>query len=141
MIDNSCVDCCFFSSTAVEIGFTLPRIYHVEQYCEFYTFINKSGVSEQTFYLQVEVSPLFSGGATPDEDFRISDRQRVRLRMTPNETTISFAYQIIGDLIPENQESFQLSVTPAVDSPSFSCSITKGCYQHLEVVIQDDDGE
>ena len=98
-------------------------------------------MSEQTFYLQVEVSPLFSGGATPDEDFRISDRQRVRLCMTPNETTISFAYQIIGDLIPENQESFQLSVTPAVDSPSFSCSITKGCYQHLEVVIQDDDGE
>ena len=143
MIDNSCVNCCFFSSTAVEIGFTLPRIYHVEQYSEFYTFINKSGVSEQTFYLQVEVSPLFSGGATLGEDFRIS-RQRataIRLRMTPNETSISFAYQIIGDLIPENQESFQLSVTPAIDSPSFSCSITKGCYQHVEVVIQDDDGE
>ena len=79
-----------------------------------------------------------------DEDFRISDlygMEFVLLRLTPSETHIKFAYKIIGDSIPENEESFQLSVTPAVNSTSFSCSITKGCYQQLEVVIQDDDGE
>ena len=134
-------------STAVEIGFTLPRIYHVEQFGQFDTFINKSGVSEQTFCLQIEVSTPPSGvgqRATLDEDFRISDvqgRRVVLLLMQAGETSIYFSYQIIGDSIPENQESFQLSVTPAVNSPSFSCSITKGCYQHVEIVIQDGDGE
>ena len=147
MIDNSWVDCCFFSSTAVEIGFTLPRIYHVEQFRQFETFINKSGVSKQTFSLQIEVNTPLSGvgqRATLDEDFQISTQRGVTVvsrQMTSTETSIDFAYRIIGDSIPEKQESFQLSVTPAVNSPSFSCSITKGCYQHVEVVIQDDDGE
>ena len=134
-------------STAVEIGFTVPRIYHVEQHTMFHTFINKSGVSGQTFYLQIEVSTGLSGvgqRATPDEDFQIIDTPGITVvlrQMLPSETSIYFAYRIIGDSIPEKQESFQLSVTPAANSPSFSCSVTKGCYQHLEVVIQDDDGE
>ena len=104
-------------------------------------------MSKQTFSLQIEVSTPFSGvgqRATLDEDFQISTQRGVTVvsrQMTSAETSIDFAYRIIGDSIPEKQESFQLSVTPAVNSPSFSCSITKGCYKHVEVVIQDDDGE
>ena len=63
------------------------------------------------------------------------------LRLYPTEPNRHFSYLIIGDNTPENQEIFQLSVTPAIDSPTFTCSQANGCFQQLEVVIVDDDGE
>ena len=63
------------------------------------------------------------------------------LRLQPNEANIVFFYLIIGDNTPENQEVFQLSVTPAIGSPTFTCTQANGCFQQLEIVIVNDDGE
>ena len=52
-----------------------------------------------------------------------------------------FSYKIIGDNTPENQEVFQLSITPGIDSPTFTCTEANGCFQQLEIVIVDDDGK
>ena len=128
--------------TAIEIGFTRRRIYHNEESWLFETIINKSRESEQTFSLQIEVSTLLSGAgqsATPGEDFDTEGLVWQR-RMTPPEDSIFLSYYIWNDLTPENQEAFQLSITPAISSPDFGCSITNGCYQQIEVVIIDDDG-
>ena len=128
-------------STAIEIGFTLPRIYHVEQFRQFHTFINKSGVSEETFHLQIEISPGIGHRATPGEDFSIGSGRSVLLYMSSSESSIPFGYQLLDDLTPESQETFQLIITPATNSPPFNCSVANGCYQQVEIVIQDDDGE
>ena len=61
-------------------------------------------------------------------------------RLQPSEPNI-FSYQIIGDNTPENQEVFQLSITPFIDSPTFTCTEANGCFQQLEIVIVDDDGK
>ena len=112
----------------------------------FDTLINKSRVSEQTFIAQIEISTLnspFGQSATRGEDFQTSapGMSTVLLRLLPYETNTPFSYQIIGDNTPENQEVFQLSVTPAIDSPTFTCTQANGCFQQLEVVIVNDDGE
>ena len=39
------------------------------------------------------------------------------------------------------QEVFQLSITPAIGSPAFTCTEANGCFQQLEIVIVDDDGK
>ena len=57
------------------------------------------------------------------------------------QSNIWFPYQILGDNIPENQEVFQLSITPATGSPTFTCTEANGCFQQLEIVIADDDGK
>ena len=62
-------------------------------------------------------------------------------RLDPPQPNRIFVYQIIGDNTPENQEVFQLSITPAIGSPTFTCTEANGCFQQLEIVIQDDDGE
>ena len=135
-------------STAIEIGFTLPRIYHIEEFRSFETLINKSCESEQTFTLQIEVSTLLSGAgqrATRGEDFEtgahigVNDAVIIR-QMVPSQNIISFSYSILGDNTPENQEVFQLSITPAINSPPFECSVTNGCYPQIEIVVIDDDG-
>ena len=112
----------------------------------FGTLINKSRVSEQTLTAQVEISTLnspFGQSATRGEDFRtgVPGMSTVLLRLHPNEPNRIFSYQIIGDITPENQEVFQLSITPAIDSPTFTCTQANGCFQQLEVVIVNDDGE
>ena len=143
------VDFCFLSfllSTAIEIGFTQRRIFHTEVGEQFDTLINKSRVSEQTFLAQIEVSTLispFGQRATQGVDFLAGTPgfPIVRIRLTPSESNIQFAYQIFEDSTPENREVFQLSVTPDIGSPTFTCTETNGCYQQLEIVIQDDDGE
>ena len=143
------VECCFLSSllfTAIEIGFTQRRIFHTEEFRLFDTLINKSRASEQTFIVQVEISTLnspFGQSATRGEDFQtgVPGRSTVLLRLQPNETNTLFSYQIIGDNTPENREVFQLSVTPAIDSPTFTCTEANGCFQQLEIVIVNDDGE
>ena len=146
----SCVDVCFLPSllfTAIEIGFTQQRIVHTEEvFRTFDTLINKSRASEQTFIIQVEISTRnspFGQGATQGEDFRVSfgNLPIVLLTLEPFEPNILFAYQILGDITPENQEVFQLSITPAIGSPTFTCTEANGCFQQLEIVIQDDDGE
>ena len=63
------------------------------------------------------------------------------LELAPSQPNTIFSYQIIGDDIPENQEVFQLSVTPEIGSPTFTCTQANGCFQQLEVVIVDDDRE
>ena len=63
------------------------------------------------------------------------------IRLTRFEPNRPFTYQVIGDNTPENQEVFQLSITPAIDSPTFTCTEANGCFQQLEIVIEDDDGE
>ena len=113
---------------------------------QFETLINKSHASEQTFIAQVEISTLnspFGQSATRGEDFQtgVPGRSTLLLRLDPNEPNRLFSYQIIGDITPENQEVFQLSVTPAIDSPTFTCTQGNGCFQQLEVVIVDDDGK
>ena len=113
----------------------------------FDTLINKSRASEQTFIIQVELSTLnspFGQSATRGEDFDVSgtlDLSTVVLRLLPSEPNRLFVYLIIGDNTPEFQEVFQLSITPAIGSPTFTCTEANGCFQQLEMVIQDDDGE
>ena len=110
----------------------------------FDTLINKSRVSEQSFVAQVELSTLnspFGQSATRGEDFQIGGSAIVFLRLLPLQPNILFSYQILGDNTPENQEVFQLSITPAIGSPTFTCTEANGCFQQLEIVIQDDDGE
>ena len=133
-------------STAIEIGFTLRRINHTEVFRQFDTIIDKSLASEQTFFVQIEIGTLnspFGQSATRGADFVAAGRNVsvVVRELAPGQNNISFSYQIIGDNTPENQEVFQLSVTPAVNSPAFSCTEANGCFQQLEIVIQDDDGE
>jgi len=143
------VDCCFLSCllfTAIEIGFTRRRIFHTEEFRLFETLINKSRASEQTFTAQVEISTLnspFGQSATRGEDFQTGapGMSTVLLRLHPNEPNRIFSYQIIGDITPENQEVFQLSITPAIDSPTFTCTQANGCFQQLEIVIVSDDGK
>ena len=131
-------------SAAIEIGFTVPRINHTEQFAQYDTIINKSLVSEQTFEVQIRiVSPTSHIGqrAIQGEDFDIGAvNGMVIQRLTPREQVIHFAYRIIEDNTPENQEVFQLSVTPVINTPSFGCNITNGCYQQIEIVIEDNDG-
>ena len=113
---------------------------------QFETLINKSHASEQTFIAQVEISTLnspFGQSATRGEDFQtgVPGRSTLLLRLDPNEPNRLFSYRIIGDITPENQEVFQLSVTPAIGSPTFTCTEANGCFQQLEIVIVDDDGK
>ena len=136
----------FSLTAAIEIGFTQRRIFHTEVFQLFNTIINKSRTSEQTFFAQVEISILnspFGQSATRGEDFQIGlhNYSTVLRRLEPREANVIFSYLIIGDNIPENQEVFQLSVTPAVDSPTFTCTQANGCFQQLEIVIVNDDGE
>ena len=133
-------------STAIEIGFTLRRITHIEDQAQFDTIIDKSLASEQTFLVQIEIGTLtspFGQSATKGVDFVAGgvDVSVVFERIEPGQNNITFSYGIIGDNTPENQEVFQLSVTPAVNSPAFSCTEANGCFQQLEIVIQDNDGE
>ena len=110
----------------------------------FDTLINKSRVSEQTFTAQVELSTLnspFGQSATRGQDFEICGSAIALLRLDPPQPSRWFSYQILGDSIPENQEVFQLSITPAIGSPTFTCTETNGCFQQLEIVIVDDDGK
>lgn len=130
--------------TAIEIGFTRQRIYHTETTIQFTTLIKKSLDSEQTFGLLIESTTLLSGvgqRATRYEDFDIGHSRFVHIGVYPDQIYGYFSYLIHEDSTPENQEAFQLSVTPANYSPAFGCSITNGCYRQIEVVIIDDDGE
>ena len=63
------------------------------------------------------------------------------VRLDPSEPNRLFSYQLYDDLTPENQEVFQLSITPAIGSPTFTCTEANGCFQQLEIVIVDDDGK
>ena len=142
------MDCCFLFSlsfTAIEIGFTRRRIFHNEVlFQQFDTLINKSRVSEQTFTVQVELSTLnspFGQSATRGEDFQISGATVLFLQLDPSQPNIFVAYQIYGDNSAEYQEVFQLSITPAIGSPTFTCTEANGCFQQLEIVIVDDDGK
>ena len=106
--------------------------------------INKSHASEQTFIAQVEISTLnspFGQSATRGEDFQITGAVVLELRIDPTQPGRQFAYKIIGDEVPENQEVFQLSITPNISSPTFTCTEANGCFQQLEIVIVDNDGE
>ena len=127
-------------SAAIQIGFTQSTISHVEQNAQYHdAIINKSLVSEQTFIVLVET--LFSGigqSATPGEDFQVNNSVVV---MTPEQNNIQFSYRIVDDNTPENEEVFQLNVTSGPGSPPFGCDKTDGCFQQLEIVIQDTDGE
>ena len=111
---------------------------------QFDTLINKSRASEQTFISQVEISTLYSPfgqSATRGQDFQITGRPIVLLKLWPPQPNRLFSYQILGDNTPENQEVFQLSITPAIGSPTFTCTEANGCFQQLEIVIVDDDGK
>ena len=131
--------------TAIDIGFTRQRIYHNEVFYQFEALINKSHESEQTFIAQIEISTLispFGQRATQGEDFVTGpfDISIVLMSLGPSQPNELVPYQIIGDNTPENQEVFQMSVTPAIGSPTFTCTEINGCFQQLEIVIQDDDG-
>ena len=61
-------------STAIEIGFTVQRISHTEEFRQFAAIINKSRVSEQTFELKIETGTILTRyglRATQGEDFQI----------------------------------------------------------------------
>ena len=140
-----------FLSTAIEIGFTRERITRFEQLAtQFDEIITKSRVSEQTFQLQFEISTVISGSglqrATQDEDFAIGlpNTTVVYNTLFPSVSNLPFSYAIYQDNRPENTEVFQVSVTPdprSASNPSFDCNKDNGCYQRLEVRIEDDDGE
>ena len=63
------------------------------------------------------------------------------MKIQPSEPNEFFSYEIIGDNTPENLEVFQLTITPAIGSPTFTCTEDNGCFQQLEIVIVDDDGK
>ena len=133
-------------TAAIEIGFTQRRIFHTEEFRQFDTLIKKSRTSEQTFLAQIEISTLnspFGQSATRCKDFQtgLPGTSTVFRRLEPKEANVIFSYLIIGDNSPENQEVFQLSVTPAIGSPTFTCTQANGCFQQLEIVIVNDDGE
>ena len=113
----------------------------------FDTIINKSRESEQTFDLRIQITTVLSGvgrSTTQGEDFEIFGAPGTNIvvqRMSPDENNVIFSYRIHEDSTPENQEVFQLFVTPNPGSPAFSCDVNNGCYQRLEVVIIDNDGE
>ena len=113
----------------------------------FDVLINKSRASEQTFIAQTEISTLnspFGQSATRGEDFlttALPGMSTVLQRLEPSEANVIISYLIVGDNTPENQEVFQLSVTPEIGSPTFTCTQANGCFQQLEVVIVDDDGK
>ena len=135
-----------YLSTAIEIGFTLRRIFHTEQFRTFDTLINKSRASEQIFFAQIEISTLnspFGQSATQDEDFLTGPpgQSTVIQGLFPSQPNRIFSYQLIEDNTPENQEVFQLSITPEIGSPAFTCTEANGCFPQLEIVIVDDDGE
>ena len=103
-----------------------------------------SRVSEQIFHIHVKSNTYLSGVgqmATRGTDFEIGYSSFVYRSLFPSDTYIYFTYLIYNDLIPENQEVFLLSITPANNGPPFGCSITNGCYQQIEIVIIDNDGE
>ena len=136
----------FHTFAAIEIGFTRRRINHTEVFQQFDTLINKSRASEQTFLVQIEIGTLtspFGQSATQGQDFQTGagNVSVVVRQLAPEQNNIGFSYLIREDNTPENQEVFQLSVTPAIDSPTFTCTEANGCFQQLEVVIVDDDGE
>ena len=138
----------FLLSTAIDIGFTVPTINHTEEFRQFDTIINKSRASEQTFVLRIQITTVLSGvgrRATPGQDFVIGAGMdivtQVTQRMAPGENSINFGYGIREDFTPENQEVFQLFVTPEPGSPAFGCDINSGCHQRVEIVIIDNDGE
>ena len=111
---------------------------------QFEALINKSRASEQTFLAHVVISTLnslFGQSATRGEDFQISGATILLLILEPPMPNRSFSYQIRGDNSPENQEVFQLFITPAIGSPFFTCTEANGCFQQLEIVIVDDDGK
>ena len=134
-----------YLSTAIEIGFTQRRIFHTEvTFQQFETLINKSRESEQTFIARIELSTLnspFGQSATRGADFQITGTAVFMLRIDPSQPSRQLAYQIRGDEVPENQEVFQMSIIPNISSPTFTCTEANGCFQQLEVVIVDDDGE
>ena len=132
-----------FSTAAIEIGFTQRRIFHPEEFGLFETLIIKNRASELTFVVQVEIRTLnspFGQSASRGEDFRTGN-STVLLTLQPNDTNIAYSYLINGDNTPENQEVFQLSVIPENGSPAFTCTQATGCFQQLEIVIVNDDGE
>ena len=141
----------YLQSTAIEIGFTLPRINHTEDERQFTTLVNKSRLSEQTFYARIEVSTprIFGVGrtATPGVDFVIVEglpTSQVFLELAPEDNSIDFGYRIVGDMIPENVEIFQLSISPdpnRPNDPSFDCDTVNRCYSDLQIVIVDNDSE
>ena len=95
-----------YVSTAIEIGFTQRRIFHIEEFRTFDTLINKSRASEQTFTAQVEISTLnspFGQSATRGEDFQtgLPGLSTVLVRLRPSEPNVTFSYRIIGDNSPE----------------------------------------
>ena len=107
-------------------------------------------MSEQTFQLQFEISTVISGSglqrATQDEDFAIGDPNTTVVYNTlfPSVSNLPFSYAIFQDNRPENTEVFQVSVTPdprSASNPSFDCNKDNGCYQRIEIRIEDDDGE
>ena len=151
MIGIFYVDYCFFyppQSTAIDIGFTRQRIELFEEEAQLSTPIRKNRRSEQTFTARIEIStPLVSGlgrNATPVSDFEIRDMEVPRVvnrLLSPEQDSIEFAYRIIHDLIPENSEIFQLSITSLPNTTTFACEPANGCYRDLIIIIQDNDGE
>lgn len=127
----------------------MRRISHTEEFRQFAATINKSRVSEQTFELRIEIGTFLSGyrlRATQGEDFQIrgvtqQNQTFLIMQMTPEQNSISLAYLILEDIIPENQEVFQLYVTPNPNSSAFYYCRYNGCYPRIEIVIIDDDGK
>ena len=107
-------------------------------------YLEKDRQSEQTFVIRIEVNISQVAPATPLgreapsmlPDFFVITRV---VTMTPEDDDSMVRYVIFDDNIPENTESFRLSAIPNPGTPSYGCD--GDCFQELQVLILDDDGD
>ena len=148
---------------AIEIGFTQARIKHNETGAQFSAVLKKDRPSEQTFFIQIQLStPRMQrvgepATAFPSQpvDFTLANftlgTRTVIFALTPADNGTELEYTIFEDNIPENTEIFQLSAAPdpnTLGNPDFDCDDDPmfrfnghDCFPDLQVLILDDDGE
>ena len=148
---------------AIEIGFTQTTAVHSETGEQFSAVLRKDRLSEQTFFIRIQIStPRIQGLGEPatafpsqPADFALANftlgTRTVIFALTPADNDTEFEYTIFEDNIPENTEIFQLSAAPDPNTPGnpdFECDNDpmfrfngRDCFLDLQVLILDDDGE
>jgi len=107
---------------AIEIGFTQATAVHSETGEQFSAVLRKDRLSEQTFFIRIQIStPRIQGLGEPatafpsqPADFALANftlgTRTVIFALTPADNDTEFEYTIFEDNIPENTEIFQLSL-------------------------------
>ena len=147
------IDVSVLPPLAIEIGFRNSTIQHNEEERLFRAILEKDRPSELEYVVDIVVSTPNTGdgqAATPNVDFSLGSNLVIgatRVRVSPTQDRVVFAYQIFQDNIPENTELIQLSSSSNED-PTFLCDDDpmfrfngRDCFRDLQIQILDDDGE